>query len=324
MTPNSNILLTNIQRFSLHDGPGIRTTVFLKGCSIHCPWCSNPENLSHAVQNYIKKDKNGKIEEEGIYGKWYTDEALYAEVIKDKAFYGSCGASGGTGDTESVTGGHPSSDGACSSASAAPDSANYLDSLPGGVTFSGGECMLQMKELEPLLERLNAEGTDDPVHIHTAVETSLFCSPSQLSIAIAHIDLFYIDVKIMGEEMCKDVLGGKIEIYKENLKRVLNSGKPVVLRLPVIGGYTDGEENRRDVIELIKSYASCPNLLKVEILKEHNLGTNKYQSLIHGGNAIHIPEYRGVDDSLMETYKGEIVEGLREAGSAIPVEICKI
>jgi len=72
MTPNTNtgsILLTNIQRFSLHDGPGIRTTVFLKDCSIHCPWFSNPENLKHKEEAYVKKDKNGKIEEEGIYGK---------------------------------------------------------------------------------------------------------------------------------------------------------------------------------------------------------------------------------------------------------------
>ena len=300
MTPENKILLSNIQRFSLHDGPGIRTTVFLKGCSIHCPWCSNPENLTYAVQNYIKKDKNGKIEEEGIYGKWYTPDELYVEVIRDKVFYGNC-----------------------SSTLYDSESSNYLDSLPGGVTFSGGECMLQMKELKPLLERLNASSSTDPERIHTAVETSLFCSSSQLSIALSHIDLFYIDVKIMDEAKCSNVLGGKIEIYKENLKRVLDSGKPVVLRVPVIGGYTDGKKNQWKVIELIKNCASYSNLLDVEIIKEHNLGTNKYQSLIDGGNAINMPEYRGVDDSLMNKYKKEIEAGLLEVGRRISVEICK-
>lgn len=291
MIPEKNILLTNIQRFSLHDGPGIRTTVFLKGCSIHCPWCSNPENLLHREQRYVKMDHNGKVEEKGIYGKWYSPDELYSEVIKDKAFYGSCNA----------------------------NSATYLDSLPGGVTFSGGECMLQMKELDPMLQRLNDE------QIHTIVETSLFCSSVQLSIAIKHIDLFYVDIKVLNDDLCSSSLGGRIELYKNNLVTLLNSGKPVVFRLPVIGGYTDSEENRKAVVELIESKAkSYSNLLKIEILKEHNLGTNKYQSLIDGGNEIMLPEYNGVSDELMGQYKIEIEEGLRIIGSSIPVEICKI
>ena len=291
MIPEKNILLTNIQRFSLHDGPGIRTTVFLKGCSIHCPWCSNPENLLHREQRYVKMDHNGKVEEEGTYGKWYSPDELYSEVIKDKSFYGYCNA----------------------------NSATYLDSLPGGVTFSGGECMLQMKELDPMLQRLNDE------QIHTIVETSLFCSSVQLSIAIKHIDLFYVDIKVLNDDLCSSSLGGRIELYKNNLVTLLNSGKPVVFRLPVIGGYTDSEENRKDVVELIESKAkSYSNLLKIEILKEHNLGTNKYQSLIDGGNEIMLPEYNGVSDELMGQYKIEIEEGLMIVGSSIPVEICKI
>ena len=291
MIPEKNILLTNIQRFSLHDGPGIRTTVFLKGCSIHCPWCSNPENLLHREQRYVKMDHNGKVEEEGTYGKWYSPDELYSEVIKDKSFYGYCNA----------------------------NSATYLDSLPGGVTFSGGECMLQMKELDPMLQRLNDE------QIHTIVETSLFCSSVQLSIAIKHIDLFYVDIKVPNDDLCSSSLGGRIELYKNNLVTLLNSGKPVVFRLPVIGGYTDSEENRKAVVELIESKAkSYSNLLKIEILKEHNLGTNKYQSLIDGGNEIMLPEYNGVSDELMGQYKIEIEEGLMIVGSSIPVEICKI
>lgn len=309
---DKHILLTNIQRFSLHDGPGIRTTVFLKGCSIHCPWCSNPENLLHKEQRYIKKDHSGKIEEEGVYGKWYSSDELYAEVIKDKAFYGSC------------------SDSSCENPSS--NGRIELETLPGGVTFSGGECMLQMKELKPLLQRLNQE------HIHTAVETSLYCSPAQLAIAVSYVDLFYVDIKILEDGLCSSILGGKIEYYKENLKSLLDSGKPVVFRVPVIGGYTDGEENRRAVVELIKSTVGrYKNVLKVEILKEHNLGMNKYQSLIDGAASqpdggecgVSLPDYKGVSDELMERYKEEIesalssVSGL-QVGSTKAVEICKI
>lgn len=285
-----NILVTNIQRFSLHDGPGIRTTVFLKGCSIHCPWCSNPENLIHRQQQYKKIDSNGRIEEEGIYGKWYSCDELYSELMKDKAFYNSW-----ISDSD-----EPSS----------------LDALPGGVTFSGGECMLQMRELEPLLQRLDAE------NIHTAVETSLFCSSEQLTIAAAYIDLFYVDIKLIDDERCRRVLGGRIATYRGNLEMLLDSGKPIILRVPVIGGYTDDAESRRDTIKIIKECTKTYGYVKkVEVLKEHNLGLNKYHSLLDGGNPIGIPEYKGVSDELLDHYKNEIEKGIY---GSVPVEICKL
>ncbi|ENZ13533.1 radical SAM protein [Enterocloster clostridioformis] len=288
------ILVTNIQRFSLHDGPGIRTTVFLKGCSIYCPWCSNPENLIHLQQQYKKRDKNGMIEEEGVYGKWYSCDELYAELMKDRAFY--CSRFSDMNDLDEPT--------------------SYLNSLPGGVTFSGGECMLQMRDMEPLLQRLDAE------NIHMAVETSLFCSADQLSIAIAYIDLFYLDIKILDREVCRYVLGGSIDTFRKNLRSVLQSGKPIIFRLPVIGGFTDCEKNRAKALELITDTVhKYKNVLKIEILKEHNLGMNKYQSLLDGGNEIRIPEYKGVSDELVNQYRKEI---LHAVDGALPVEICKI
>lgn len=270
-----SILLTNIQRFSLHDGPGIRTTVFLKGCSLHCPWCSNPENLSPYLQKYIK---NGV---EGIYGKEIGCDELYDEVIKDIAFY--------DGDWSS----------------------NELSKMPGGVTLSGGECMLQMDRLEPVLERLNNK------QIHITVETSLFASTKQLLIALKHINLFYVDIKILDEVMCKSTLCGNLSLFFSNLQVLLSSGLPIVLRIPVIGGYTDGEDNRKRVVELIKGVAG--NILKIELIKEHDLGLPKYESLINGNNNIDIPFYFGVTEDLMEQYKREI-----EKVSNVPVEVCKI
>lgn len=260
----NNIIVTNIQRFSLHDGPGIRTTVFLKGCYLRCPWCSNPENLTTEPEPYVK---NGMV---GIYGKYLSCEELYKEVIKDKVFY---------------------------------DTANDLDSMSGGVTFSGGEALLQMDKLEPLLRRLKKE------HIHTAVETCLFVPENLLEIALNYIDLFYADVKILDSEVCKSVLHGNLNLYLKNLDTLFASSVPVIIRVPVIGGWTDGENNRKKILELLEKYRP----IKIELIKEHNLGSSKYESL-----SIPVPAYKGVSDKTMQGYYTDIlILGLN-------AEICKI
>ena len=253
------ILLTNIQRFSLHDGPGIRTTVFLKGCSLHCPWCSNPENLNPYPEEYIK---NGK---QGIYGKEYTVNEIFDEVMKDKDFYES----------------------------------------NGGVTFSGGEALLQGEKILPLLKKLKEIG------ITTAIETCLFGPTEKLELLLPYIDFFYVDMKIMDEKKCMEKLKGNLNLYKKNLE-LLCSQKKIIIRIPVIGTYTDDETNRKLIIEELQKYKN--SILKIEMLKEHNLGKAKYISL--GWKA---PEFIGVSDELMLQYKKAIGDSVD-----IPVEICKI
>lgn len=283
----NKILLTNIQRFSLHDGPGIRTTVFLKGCSLRCPWCSNPENLLPSPQQYFKDGM------ECTYGRYYSPDELVKECLKDKGYY----------------------DGKLS----APDlwrisTADDIEKLPGGVTFSGGECLLQMDKLVPVCESLHEAG------VHVAVETALFVPSNLIALAIENIDFFYVDMKILDPNRCKEVERGNLSLYLSNLDHLLTwkdgvgeadgKEKPVVIRVPVIGGYTDDLENRRAVRELLNQYKD--SILKVELIKEHNLGESKYKSL---GMRM---DYHGVDDELMETYKAELDE------LKIPVEICRI
>ncbi len=270
----NQILLTNIQRFSLHDGPGIRTTVFLKGCSLRCPWCSNPENLKSVPEQYIKDSV------EGVYGKWYEPEELVKECLKDKGFY--------KGKLERNRW----------KISRAED----IGLLPGGVTFSGGECLLQMDRLVPVCEALHENG------VHLTVETCLFASRHLLLLALENIDFFYVDMKILNAERCREVEKGNLGQYLSNLDVLMNINAPVIIRVPVIGNRTDNEENRQAVKKLLKWY----NPLKVELIKEHNLGESKYKSL---GLEM---SYVGVEDSLMDQYKKE----LDEVG--IPVEICRI
>lgn len=276
----NRVLITNIQRFCLHDGPGIRTTVFLKGCALCCPWCSNPENINGLPQKY---NNNGV---EGIYGKWYDINEVFNEVVKDKSFYA------GKTDSWNIT------------------KAEQISALPGGVTFSGGECLLQIDQMIPLLERLKIN------RIHIAVETCLFVPKEKLILALDFIDFFYVDVKILNGELCKQIENGDLNLYLNNLKELFNwkneagLSKPVVFRIPVIGSYTDEVVNRKAVKELIKKYAT--KILKLELIKEHNLGESKYKSL---NKKI---SYHGVSDDLMDTYKTE----LEEIG--IPIEICNI
>lgn len=270
-TDVNKIIVTNIQRFSLHDGPGIRTTVFLKGCPLRCPWCSNPENLTSKPQRYVK---NGVT---GTYGKYYSCDELYNEVVKDKTFY----------DLNYRDG----------------LKQPYLDNLPGGVTFSGGEALMQIDKLEPLLKRLNLD------NIHTAVETSLYVPERLLDIAIRYIDLFYVDVKILDFNKCNRILNGNLDLYLKNLNTLFSLSLPIVIRIPVIGGWTDDQEDRQKVLDLLAEYRP----LKVELIKEHSLGTGKYESL-----NIPVPGYKGVSDKLMQKYYAEIAQ------LGLDVEICMI
>ena len=243
-------LITNIQRFSLHDGPGIRTTVFFKGCSLHCPWCANPENISCKEEVYYISEKcntqcghmadcRKKIySAECIYnaiGKWgeyYTEEKLYDILIKDKTFYGE----------------------------------------EGGVTFSGGEPLLFLpKYYSNLCAALHEDG------INLCAETALFVSKEAAKWLAEVMDYIYIDIKILNPNKCKSYLGGDLQQYLKNLSIVHeNKGnKKIIYRIPLIQGYTDSEENFDNIYGLLKEFPPY----KVEILKAHNLGKKKYERL---------------------------------------------
>lgn len=256
---STTIFVTNIQRFSLHDGPGIRTTLFLKGCTLRCPWCSNPENINFTKEHYALDGK------EGIYGREYTVDEVFIEIMKDKNFY--------DGD--------------------------------GGVTFSGGEPLLQSESILPLAKRIKEVG------ITTAVETCLFVPTDNLKTLIPYIDYFYVDMKIMDVLDCKDKIKGNLNTYHKNMK-LLCSYKNVTVRIPVIGGYTDSDRNRRLVVQEIMKFKE--SILKIELIKEHNLGESKYLSL-----GLTPPIYIGVSDNTMEKYKEEIREVVD-----IPVEVCRV
>lgn len=215
--------VTNIQRMCFHDGPGIRTTVFLKGCSLHCPWCSNPENIEFFLEEY---------EEEGVKstcGRDYDTNKLIEILMKDRKFW----------DKE------------------------------GGVTFSGGEALMQAEALQMLLKQLKSED------VHTAVETALFVPSTNLDRVISYIDYFIVDVKILNRRHCKEVLGGDTEQYLKNVETLYRTGRLKLFRVPCCPEYTFTEENKRELLNFFKEYADIP----VQIFEIHRLGEKKYESL---------------------------------------------
>lgn len=216
------VIVTNIQRFCLHDGSGIRTTVFFKGCNLRCPWCSNPENIDFNIQQYSLDGENG------IYGKEYELEELEKEVLKDINYY----------------------------------------SNDGGVTFSGGEALWKMKDIEPLLISLQNK------NINMCIETALTVPKEYLSIALKYINEFIVDIKIIDKNNVSKI-NGNVDLFLENIEELFKSKKNVLFRIPIVPKYTYTKENIEEILKLLNKYK--PNC--VEIFKIHNLGEKKYKTL---------------------------------------------
>lgn len=242
------LLVGNIQRFCVHDGPGIRTTVFLKGCPLSCPWCANPENRERKVQT-------SHLDPNVIYGKWMDVSELLSECLKDSAFHGR----------------------------------------NGGVTFSGGEPFVWVDELLPLLQRLRA------AHASICIETCLFAPADKVRRALGYFDHLLIDVKILEPHRCKEVLGGDLDLFYENLAFAESSGAKIVYRVPMVEGYTFDKTNT----PLLKRFMLDRPAAKFDVFQCHGLAADKYSHL-----GLPIPESRKID---AKAYR-EFLSDLRTSG----------
>jgi pyruvate formate lyase activating enzyme len=211
-------LIFNIQRFSLHDGSGIRTIVFFKGCNLRCKWCANPESLSVQPESI-----NGEQ-----VGRYYTLDEIMAEILKDKPFY---------------------------------------DKSNGGVTLSGGEPLLQADFAAALCDALHAEGIS--VGIETAANVSLDVFLSVLK----KCDFAYIDLKHWNCDKYRQGTGVDNSRILANIREALKLGIPVTIRIPMIPGFNDSEEDARAFAALLKELGAK----SVHVLPFHQLGENKYK-----------------------------------------------
>lgn len=259
----------DIKKFAIHDGPGIRTTVFLKGCPLNCLWCHNPESISGNPELSFLPDKcigcgycfnscpndSHQIEDTKhiiirnkcircgvctkecyvnaleLIGKEMTVEEALTEVMKDKPFYETSG---------------------------------------GGMTISGGEPMAQFEFTKALLTAAGKEG------LNTCLDTSGFAKFAKYEELLELVNIFLYDIKETDAENHKKVTGVPVDLIQENLVKLDRAGAKTILRCPIIPGVNDREDHFTEIAEIA---SQLKNVLEINIQPYHPLGKSKNERL---------------------------------------------
>lgn len=258
----------NIEKFATHDGPGIRTTVFLKGCSLHCPWCANPESWSFKPTLLYDQRKcvsckscvAGCAQQAISFDEHWQWDAAKCLRCRECTLHCIPRALRFAGETMSID----------EVVKEIMKDKEYFDNSGGGVTVSGGEPFLQADALTALLKECKREG------LHTAVETTGNVPMSEMEKALPYIDLFLYDVKHPDAQKLHDVTGGRAEYIFPNLEMLAKRDpSKVIVRVPVIPGFNAD----RDTLCQIIDYAKKLNIPEVNLLPYHSLGKNKWDQM---------------------------------------------
>ena len=261
-------ILTAIQRFSLHDGPGIRSTVFFKGCNLRCAWCHNPETFSCRPQILYYRTKCAGCgacaavcprHVPGEDGKMRFSREGCTDCGKcaDECFSGALEICGREATVQSVL-------------EEVLQDREYYEQSGGGVTLSGGEVLLQPGFALELLTALRNAGCG------TAVETNLNADWEALAALLPQLDLVLCDVKLMDSEAHRFWTGAGNTRILENLRRLSASGMPFGVRTPVIPGVNDSRTEIGAIADLV---GALPGFLYYELLNFNPLGGSKYDAL---------------------------------------------
>lgn len=234
----------NIQKYALHDGPGIRTTVFFKGCPLKCAWCHNPESIKSASELTMNEDKCISCKHCSDFtdpepcptlalervGKSYEADQLLTEILKDVVFY---------------------------------------DQSHGGVTFSGGEPLMQASFLLEMLKLCHAH------NVHTTLDTTGYAKWSAIEPLLPYVDLILYDLKHLDDTLHQSHTGVSNKLILENFKRIIETND-VYVRVPLIKGFNDDDENIRQLIEV----STHEHVLQINLLPYHAYAENKYDHLV--------------------------------------------
>lgn len=262
-------MIFDIKRYAIHDGPGIRTTVFLKGCLLNCPWCHNPEGKVREQEFMWWKEKCiGCRDCQNVCTKdaiSFSDDGL----LLDKTKCDLCGACTDICHSEALKLVGKKMSVAQVMKEIEKDIAFY-DESGGGVSLSGGEPLLQPDFSVNLLKTCQKLG------IHTAVDTCGYASSEILLKISEHTDLFLYDLKVINDEKHIKFTGISNKLILENLKRLSDGGPKTVVRFPLILGVNDDE---KDILELGEFVSSLINVKELNILPYHRAGVEKSKRL---------------------------------------------
>ena len=271
MMNSHSALVTNIQGYSIHDGPGIRTVVFLKGCGLACRWCSNPECISpHAEVGFIEKlcTKCGKCAGACPEAALVYEEGKFPRIDRMKCT--GCGICSSACSYEALVlyGKSMTADEVFDAVS--KDSMFYKASS-GGVTVSGGEPLLQPEFVGDLLEKCRQAG------IHTCMETSGCAPESALRQVLPYTDYILYDLKHMDSEKHRKYTGQPNDLILSNARIASASGVATLFRMPLVPGINDDVQNIRETAEFLHGLGK--DSLRIELMPYHRLGKGKYEAL---------------------------------------------
>ncbi len=265
---NKNPVVFNIQRFSVNDGPGIRTTVFLKGCPLSCIWCHNPESQSILPQIMYKEEKctscgkcvsvckaNAHIINQNKH-LFLPENCTNCMECTNVCFLAIEGVGNKTSSYEIIT--------------QALKDIEYYKNSGGGITLSGGEPLIHPDFCLEILKLAKENG------LHTCIETCGYTDWNNILKISNYCDLFLYDIKLTDTNLHKKYTGVHNELIIENLKKLDAIGKKIILRCPIIPTINDTEEHFTKIAEIANS---LKNVTEINILPYHSFGKTKYKNL---------------------------------------------
>jgi pyruvate formate lyase activating enzyme len=263
-------IVFSIERYSIEDGPGIRTVLFLKGCPLHCLWCSNPESQSYAPEILYYANKcvscgrcvqhcpQGAIRPNAKYGLVTNPDlcTVCGECV-ELCYYNARELSGNEMSIDQVM-------------EVILRDKMFYEKSNGGVTISGGEPLLQAHFVHELIRACNAE------NIHTAIETTLYTDENIIAQTLEDVDLVFVDVKHMDTEKHFKFTGVYNDRILRNILFLDEMEKNFIIRVPFIPGFNDDLTTQK---KIYKWASTLKHLKWIEILPYHRLGMGKYQAL---------------------------------------------